>query len=110
MRRVLLVLLVSMAALTAPAAAAPELSTSDRLDDRRYVAAGERAYVMGFEDGSFQAQGWHINGEMGGIWSQPLKLLDGLWFGVDGDWVGAGDEVHERLGLRAHGPPRHAAA
>src|SRR5829696_2520349 len=65
-----------------------ELSTADRLDQRRYVAAGDEAYVMGFEDGSFQAQGWHVTGEMGGVWSQPLKLVDGVWFGVDGDWVG----------------------
>jgi hypothetical protein len=65
-----------------------ELSTADRLDQRRYVAAGDRAYVMGFQDGSFQAQGWHVTGEMGGVWSQPLKLIDGLWFGVDGEWVG----------------------
>jgi hypothetical protein len=70
------------------AAAAPELSTSDRLHDRRYVTAGERAYVMGFEDGNFYAQGWHITGEMGGVWTQPLKLVDGVWFGVDGAWLG----------------------
>src|SRR5512132_3691896 len=30
-----------------------ELSTTDRLDQRRYVAAGDEAYVMGFQDGSF---------------------------------------------------------
>src|SRR3954447_8501453 len=90
MRPYAVALLSAAALLAAPAAAlaAPELSTSDRLDQRRYVASGERAYVMGFEDGSFQAQGWHITGEMGGIWSQPLKLIDGLWFGVDGSWVG----------------------
>ena len=70
------------------AAAAPELSTNDRLQDRRYVTAAERAYVMGFEDGNFYAQGWHVTGEMGGVWTQPLKLVDGVWFGVDGDWVG----------------------
>ncbi|HET8952469.1 MAG TPA: hypothetical protein VFN44_18240, partial [Solirubrobacteraceae bacterium] len=70
------------------AAAAPELSTSDRLQDRRSVTAGERAYAMGFEDGNFYAQGWHITGEMGGVWTQPLKLVDGVWFGVDGDWIG----------------------
>src|SRR3954451_23420872 len=75
--------------LSAPAAAfaAPELSTSDQLKTRRYVAAGDRAYVMGFEDGRFYAQGWHVTGEMGGIWSQPLKLVDGVWFGVDGQWL-----------------------
>ena len=68
-------------------AATPTLSTSDRLQDRRYVAAGDRAYVVGFEDGRFYAQGWHISGEMGGVWTQPLKLVDGVWFGVDGQWL-----------------------
>ena len=68
-------------------AATPELSVTDRLQDRRYVAAGDRAYVVGFEDGRFYAQGWHIAGEMGGVWTQPLKLVDGVWFGVDGQWL-----------------------
>ena len=31
---------------------------------------------------------------MGGIWSPPIKLLDGLWFGVDGQWLG--DDVEAR--------------
>ncbi len=67
--------------------ATPELSTKDQLKTRRYVAAGDRAYVMGFEDGRFYAQGWHVSGEMGGVWSQPLKLVDGVWFSVDGTWL-----------------------
>ena len=25
---------------------------------------------------------------MGGVWTPPLKLLDGVWFGLDGHWVG----------------------
>ena len=33
------------------AQAAPELSISDRLQDRRYIASSERAYAVGFEDG-----------------------------------------------------------
>jgi hypothetical protein len=70
------------------AQAAPELSVSDRLQDRRYLASGERAYVVGFEDGRFYANGWHITGEMGGVWTPPLKLVDGVWFRVDGQWVG----------------------
>jgi hypothetical protein len=70
------------------AQAATELSTSDRLQDRREVAAGTRAYAIGFEDGRFYANGWHITGEMGGVWTPPLKLLDGLWFGVDDQWAG----------------------
>ncbi|HEX9342297.1 MAG TPA: glycogen debranching protein [Actinomycetota bacterium] len=66
----------------------PTLSTSDRLDDRRFVAAGDRAYEVGTEAGRYPAMGFHTRGEMGGVWTAPLKLLDGLWFGVDGSWVG----------------------
>ena len=76
--------------LTAPwaAVAAPELSVSQRLQDRRYDVAGERARVIGFEDGRFYANGWHITGEMGGLWTEPLKLVDGVWFGINDEWVG----------------------
>jgi hypothetical protein len=69
-------------------AAAQELSETSRLQDRREVAAGTRAYSIGFEDGRFYANGWHITGEMGGVWTPPLKLVDGVWFGLDGSWVG----------------------
>jgi hypothetical protein len=72
----------------AQAAATPELSETSRLQDRREVAAGTRAYSVGFEDGRFYANGWHITGEMGGVWTPPLKLVDGVWFGLDGQWVG----------------------
>jgi hypothetical protein len=82
---------VVLAATMGPAAAQaapPELSITERLQDRRYAAAGERARVIGFEDGRFYANGWHIAGEMGGIWSEPIKLVDGVWFGIDDQWVG----------------------
>jgi hypothetical protein len=69
-------------------AATPELSVGTRLKDRREVASGTRAYAEGFQDGRFYANGWHITGEMGGVWTPPLKLLDGIWFGVDGQWIG----------------------
>jgi hypothetical protein len=69
-------------------AATPELSTSNRLPDRREVAAGQRSYVEGFQDARFYANGWHSTGEMGGVWAPPLKLVDGIWFGVGDDWVG----------------------
>ena len=69
------------------AEAAPELSTTDQLKARRYVSAGDRAYVMGFQDGRFYAQGWHVTGEMGGVWTEPLKLVDGVWFRLDGEWL-----------------------
>jgi hypothetical protein len=82
-----------LAASAAPAqagvgAATPELSETSRLQDRREIAAGTRAYSIGFEDGRFYANGWHITGEMGGVWTPPLKLVDGVWFGLDGQWVG----------------------
>src|SRR4051794_32808721 len=70
------------------ARAADEVSTSNRLQDRREVAAGERSYASGFEDGRWYANGWHISGEMGGVWAPPLKLVDGVWFGVDDQWIG----------------------
>ncbi|MEO8689871.1 MAG: glycogen debranching protein [Solirubrobacteraceae bacterium] len=81
---------IALAALVAgPArAAAPELSVSQRLQDRREVAAGTRAQVLGFEDGRFYANGWHVTGEMGGIITPPLKLLDSVYLGVNGQWVG----------------------
>jgi hypothetical protein len=43
--------------------------------------------VIGSEDGNFPQMGWHIRGEMGGVWTHPIKLLDGYWFGVDGQWL-----------------------
>ena len=32
--------------------------------------------------------GFHTRGEMGGIWSPPIKLLDGLSFGIGDRWIG----------------------
>ena len=57
--------------------------------DRRFVATGERLYEVGAEDATYPATGWHIRGEMGGFWTPPIKLLDGLWFGADGQWLTA---------------------
>ena len=66
----------------------PTLSISNQLDVRRYAAAGDRAYELGSEDGRYPAMGFHTRGEMGGIWTPPIKLLDGIWFGIDGQWIG----------------------
>ncbi|WP_445383912.1 alpha-L-rhamnosidase-related protein [Robiginitalea sp. IMCC44478] len=43
-----------------------------------YVTAGDRVYMVGHQDGSFPDLGWHIKGEMGGIWDHPIKLMDGF--------------------------------
>src|SRR5256884_4816771 len=92
----LIVTLISMlfqvtstsAARSSAASQSPTLSVSSNLANRRYVAAGDRAYDLGSEDGRYPAMGFHTRGEMGGIWTPPIKLLDGLWFGVNGQWVG----------------------
>ncbi|MGH2845796.1 MAG: glycogen debranching protein [Thermoleophilaceae bacterium] len=96
-RKTLIALAVLLVA--APAAvAAPELAVSDRLKDRRYLASSERAYAVGFQDGRFYANGWHITGEMGGVWTPPLKLVDGVWFGVDDEWIGPATEFRSGWG------------
>jgi hypothetical protein len=66
-----------------------ELSTDNRLADRRSYVIGDRFYEVGAEDGSYPAEGFHTRGEMGGFWSMPIKLLDGVWFGVNGSWLKA---------------------
>ena len=43
-----------------------------------FVTAGNRLYLVGDQDGSFPELGWHIKGEMGGIWDHPIKLMDGF--------------------------------
>ena len=74
---------------TATAASlSPTLSVSSQLDLRRYAASGDRAYELGTEDGRYPAMGFHTRGEMGGIWTPPIKLLDGIWFGINGQWIG----------------------
>ena len=86
-------------------AATPELAVSSRLDDRREVASGPHSYSSGFEDGRFYANGWHISGEMGGVWAPPLKLADGVWFGVGDAWVGPATTFHSGQGYTRYDLP-----
>jgi len=65
----------------------PTRSTTERLGDKRYAVAGERAYAIGTADGGFPALGTQIAGEMGGVWAPPIKLLTGYWFDLDGAWL-----------------------
>jgi hypothetical protein len=69
------------------AGASPTISATSQLSERRFVAAGTQAYVVGVEDGTFPPIGWHTTGQMGGVWAPPVKLLDGLWFGLSGSWL-----------------------
>lgn len=43
-----------------------------------YVTAGDRLYMVGHQNGTFPDLGWHIEGEMGGVWDHPIKLMDGF--------------------------------
>src|SRR5688572_9139579 len=43
-----------------------------------FITAGDRLYMVGNQDGSFPDLGWHVAGEMGGVWDHPIKLLDGF--------------------------------
>ncbi|MCR9131541.1 MAG: glycogen debranching protein [bacterium] len=43
-----------------------------------FVTAGNRVYMVGHQNGTFPPLGWHIDGEMGGIWNHPIKLMDGI--------------------------------
>ena len=54
-----------------------------------FVTAGDRVYMVGHQDGSFPELGWHIKGEMGGIWDHPIKLMDGFQvvLKIDGEQV-----------------------
>jgi hypothetical protein len=65
-----------------------ERATDENLEMKRYVAAGNRAYVVGVQNGSLVPDvslnvngiGWHITGQMGGVWAHPIKLLHQFQF------------------------------
>ena len=65
------------------------------LNLKRYVAAGDRAYIVGVQDGSLVPSailnppkggiGWHITGQMGGVWTHPIKLIHDFQFLLNGN-------------------------
>ena len=57
---------------------APNIKGKKDYLDSPYVTAGNRVYMVGHQDGAFPDLGWHIKGEMGGIWNHPIKLMDGF--------------------------------
>ena len=67
------------------------LKGSPSIDGRKeyinspYVTAGDRVYMVGHQDGSFPELGWHVKGEMGGIWLHPIKLMDGFDVSISSD-------------------------
>lgn len=55
-----------------------------RLDDP-YVVAGRKSYLIATQDGRFPDIDGHVPKEMGGLWSHPIKVLDGFWLGLGKD-------------------------
>ena len=54
------------------------ISNHGRTKHQPYVTAGDRTYLIGTQDGNFPDMGWHVRGEMGGLWLPPIKLMDGF--------------------------------
>ena len=52
------------------------ISDQGRNRQQPYVTAGDRAYLIGTQDGNFPDMGHHVPGEMGGLWLPPIKLID----------------------------------
>ena len=55
------------------------ISSHGRNPGQPYVTAGDRAYLIGTQDGGFPDLGSHVEGEMAGLWAHPIKLADGFW-------------------------------
>lgn len=56
----------------------PQLTGKSAYLKSPFTAAGDRLYLIGNQDGGFPDIGWHVEGEMGGIWMHPIKLMDGF--------------------------------
>lgn len=76
-----------------------------RLEDP-YVVAGRKSYLIATQDGRFPDIDGHVPLEMGGLWSHPIKVLDGFWLGIgrhlsDAAWLPPAD-VFETSPTAAH--------
>src|SRR5687768_4739871 len=56
----------------------PSLEGKQEYLSSPFITAGDRLYLVGHQDGTFPDLGWHVTGEMGGVWDHPIKLLDGF--------------------------------
>lgn len=54
-----------------------------------YVTAGEKCKTIGNQDGSFHDFGHHLKNEMGGIWVHPIKIADGFYLEINGQYYSA---------------------
>ncbi len=58
------------------------LSNHGQNKNQQYITAGDRTYLIGTQDGNFPDLGRHVEGEMGGLWLHPIKLVDGFWVNI----------------------------
>ena len=55
------------------------ISNKGKTMNKPFVAAGDRTYIIGTQDGMFPDMGGHVHGEIAGLWLYPIKLMDGYW-------------------------------
>ncbi len=53
----------------------PSLEGKPQYLNSPFATTGNRVYLVGFQDGTFPDLGWHIQGEMGGLWDHPIKRM-----------------------------------
>lgn len=41
-----------------------------------YIVVGNRMYSIANQNGEFPRLGWHVEGEMAGVWAHPIKLFN----------------------------------
>lgn len=51
------------------------ISKKDNLNDP-YIVVGNRMYSIANQNGKFPRIGWHVEGEMAGVWAHPIKLFN----------------------------------
>lgn len=91
MRRLILLIFLSLISVSMKAQSLSQLVSSlPNIEGKKeylnspFATTGDRLYLVGHQDGQFPDLGWHITGEMGGIWAHPIKLLDGFIVSIDG--------------------------
>ncbi len=61
------------------------ITKTENLNNDHYVVASNRMYCIGNQDGTFSPLGYHVDGEMSGIFSQPLKVAKGFILSKNGN-------------------------
>ena len=60
------------------------ITKQTQIKEDQYVVASNKMYAIGNQDGTFTDLGFHVEGEMSGIISQPMKVSKGYTLTQDG--------------------------